>query len=78
MVRSHASALPFIESLLTLLDDEAVSWHVARALGALFTDDGILTKRNGAVLKVGRATLRNAVGSLTLTISFSMFRNTSL
>ncbi|KAF8557709.1 ARM repeat-containing protein [Imleria badia] len=52
VVRSHPLALSFIDSLLTLLDDEAVAWDAARALGVLVADDGVLIKRNGAVLKI--------------------------
>ncbi|KAH0836552.1 ARM repeat-containing protein [Lanmaoa asiatica] len=52
VVRSHPLALSFIDTLFTLLDDETVSWDAARALGELVADNGILTKRNGAVLKI--------------------------
>lgn len=53
-------ALSFIDSLLTLLDEEAIAWDVARAFGVLIADNGILTKRNGAVLKVGENCTGNA------------------
>ncbi|KAG6381494.1 Dos2-interacting transcription regulator of RNA-Pol-II-domain-containing protein [Boletus reticuloceps] len=52
VVRSHPLALSFIDSLLTLLDDETVAWGAAHALGLLVADDGVLTKRNGAVQKI--------------------------
>ncbi|KAG9312861.1 ARM repeat-containing protein [Chiua virens] len=52
VVRSHPLASSFIDSLLILLDDEAIAWDAARAFGALAADDRVLTKRNGAVLKV--------------------------
>jgi DNA repair/transcription protein MET18/MMS19 len=52
VVRSHPLAVSFIDSLLTLIDDEAVAWNAARALGVLVADDGILTKRNSAILKI--------------------------
>jgi len=60
VVRSHPSALSFINSLLTLLDDGAIAWDAARALGVLVADDGVLTKRNSAVLKVGETYTENA------------------
>lgn len=60
VVQSHPLVSSFIDSLFTLLDDEAVAWDAARALGALIVDDGVLTKRNGAVLKVGENNPKNA------------------
>jgi DNA repair/transcription protein MET18/MMS19 len=52
LVRSHPSAHPFIDHLFELLDDSAVDWDAARALGLLACEDPVLTKRNTAVLKV--------------------------
>ncbi|KAH7881782.1 ARM repeat-containing protein [Phlebopus sp. FC_14] len=52
LVRSHPMAPAFIDSLFTLLDDQGLDWNAARALGVLATPDDILTKRNGAVLKI--------------------------
>ncbi|KAF8836738.1 ARM repeat-containing protein [Paxillus ammoniavirescens] len=52
VVRSHQLASSFVDRLFILLDDGAVDWSAARALGALAEDDHVLTKRNGAVLKI--------------------------
>ncbi|KAF9221464.1 ARM repeat-containing protein [Gyrodon lividus] len=52
VVRSHQLASSFVDCLFMLLDDGAVDWSVARALGALAMDDQVLTKRNGAVLRI--------------------------
>ncbi|KAF9245349.1 ARM repeat-containing protein [Melanogaster broomeanus] len=52
VVRSHRSASSFVDCLFVLLDDEAVDRSAARALGVLAADDEVLTKRNGAVLKI--------------------------
>lgn len=37
-----------------------MAWDAARALGVLIADDGVLIKRNGAVLKVGDNCFENA------------------
>ncbi|KIJ20729.1 hypothetical protein PAXINDRAFT_160240 [Paxillus involutus ATCC 200175] len=52
VVRSHQLASSFVDCLFILLDDGVVDWSAARALGALAEDDHVLTKRNGAVLKI--------------------------
>jgi len=61
LVRSHPSAHTFIDHFCELLDDSTVDWDAARALGLLANEDAVLTKRNGAVLKVCRGTLLHGV-----------------
>ena len=45
-------ATPLVDKLFVLLDDDNIDWDAAHALGKLATGDDVLTKRNGAVLKV--------------------------
>ncbi|KIK80675.1 hypothetical protein PAXRUDRAFT_833382 [Paxillus rubicundulus Ve08.2h10] len=52
VVQSHQLVSSFVDCLFTLLEDGAVDWSAARALGALAESDHVLTKRNGAVLKI--------------------------
>ena len=48
-----------VDKLFSLFNDEAVSWHAAKAIGEIGSGGGdILTKRNFAVLRVSGDVLR--------------------
>lgn len=51
-MRSHPSTNAFIDHLFELLDDSAVNWDAARAIGLLASEDAVLTKCNNAVIKI--------------------------
>ncbi|KAI6113119.1 ARM repeat-containing protein [Pisolithus sp. B1] len=53
LVRSHPSAMAFIDKLFILIDDgDEVGREAAHALGTLAIKDEVLAKRNHAILKV--------------------------
>ncbi|KAI0047844.1 ARM repeat-containing protein [Auriscalpium vulgare] len=52
LVRSHPQALPTIDRLFELFDDDDVNWDAARAVGLIGATDKILTKKNHVVIKI--------------------------
>ena len=53
-MRNHQSAFKLVDSLLQLFDNADIAWDAARAIGqAVGQEDGVLSKRNHAVIKAG-------------------------
>jgi hypothetical protein len=52
LVRSHARALPAIDRLFEVFGDATVGTDAAKAFGDIAAADGVLTKRNAAVVRV--------------------------
>ncbi|KAJ7464465.1 ARM repeat-containing protein [Mycena latifolia] len=51
LVRNHPLAHAFIDRLFDVLEDEAIGTEAAKAFGDIAATDGVLTKRNAAVVK---------------------------
>ncbi|KAJ7210442.1 ARM repeat-containing protein [Mycena pura] len=51
LVRNHPLALEFIHRLFDVFEDETIGTDAAKAFGDIAESDGVLTKRNSAVVK---------------------------
>jgi hypothetical protein len=52
LVRNHPSALEFIHRLFDVFVDPTIGTDAAKAFGDIAASDSVLTKRNGAIVKV--------------------------
>jgi hypothetical protein len=52
LVRSHPRALPAIDRLFEVFGDATIGTDAAKAFGDIAAADGVLTKRNAAVVRV--------------------------
>lgn len=53
-MRNHPKAMPFVERLFELFDDDTISWDAASAVGVAVASDRVLTKKNHSVIRVSQ------------------------
>jgi len=70
LLNEDVSLISFVDHLLGLFDDGDVNWVAASVVGEIGSQDGILTKRNHAIIKEG---LVSITFKLILTILLQIF-----
>ena len=52
LVKGHSLSMAFRDALFEAAKDEVIGWTAAKAIGEIAAVDGVLTKKNHAIVKV--------------------------